>query len=253
MILFQVEDSRIFAFLLKSIIPVNEEVVFEAGPSGIVIKAIDPGYSLYCEMVLLPNFFQEYYGVETSIIFSFNAKKVFDLIKRFKDVLVFEVVPEKKIIIIVIREQEFEFDYYEEVRIFPKLNLTPVASVTFKTEQILPIIRKLEEATRLGVDIATIRIDKEKFSVSFTKDEERLTFKIPKAKLISMDVKEEKEWKYNPENLIIALGRTELSSITIVTITKEQPLKVEYPLIGYDGNPAGSCIYYLAPKAEVET
>jgi hypothetical protein len=253
MILFQVEDSRIFTFLLKSIISVDEEVAFEVGPNGIVIKAIEPGYSLYCEMFLLPNFFQEYYGVETPMVFSFNAKKIFDLIKRFKDLLVFEIVPEKKIMVIVIREQEFEFDYSEEVRKFPKLSLTPVASVSFKTEQILPIIRKLEDAIRLGVESAKIRIDKEKFSVSFKRDEERLTFKIPKAKLISMDVKEEREWAYSSERLVIALGRTELSSITIVTITKEQPLKVEYPLIGYDGNPAGSCIYYLAPKAEVET
>jgi DNA polymerase III sliding clamp (beta) subunit (PCNA family) len=166
MILFELEDARIFSILLKNIldvIGVYEDAEFKAEPNGIIARQMDSAKVVMYEMFLPTNFFEEYYGATLgkSIIFRFNAKRVFDFLKGLTEPLIFEINEAEKKLKITVEDVEFEIAYIPGEKILPELKLTPAASVTFKTDLVLPIMSHLGDPQVL----VKVKISYEGFSM----------------------------------------------------------------------------------------
>ena len=253
MILFELEDARIFSILLKNIldvIDILEEAEFKVEPSGIIARQMDSSKVMMYEMFLPPNFFEGYYGATLgkSIIFRFNAKRVFDFLKGLTEPLIFEINEAEKKLKITVEDVEFEIAYILGEEILPELKLTPAASVTFKTDLVLPIM------SHLGDSLVKIKIGYEGFSMELKEEYrhfQRSEFKIPKDMLISMNINREAESFYNGDLLRLALGKKELGSTSTVSLInggRAYVLRVEYPLVGIDKKQAGFFRYYVAPR-----
>jgi DNA polymerase III sliding clamp (beta) subunit (PCNA family) len=254
MILFELEDARIFSILLKNIldvIGVYEEAEFKAEPNGIIARQMDSSKVVMYEMFLPTNFFEEYYGatLDKPIIFRFNAKRVFDFLKGLTEPLVFEINKAEKRLKITVEDIEFEIAYIPGEEILPELKLTPAASVTFKTDLVLPIVGHFNDSQV----VVKIKISYEGFTMEMKEEYrhfQRSEFKIPKNMLISMNINKEAESFYNGDLLKLVLGKKELSSTSTVSLIGEKRyvLRVEYPLAGIDKKQAGFFRYYVAPR-----
>ena len=90
--IFQLEDARIFSILLSNMLDVSNYAAMKIDSNGIVIKGESYAHFILYSVELSANFFDKYYGIEKPFIFVFDARSIYNDIKKFRDPISFDLV-----------------------------------------------------------------------------------------------------------------------------------------------------------------
>ncbi len=235
-------DVRTWRDSIEAIASLIDEGTFRIDKDGMKLRAMNPSQIALVDFELPAKAFENY-EVKEPCDMAIDFSKLSKITKRIKpdDKIELKLDSQLKMVFSGKTKRSFSISVLGATAAQPK---EPKVDFTAEVKVNAGTLKDALKDAELISNHVAIEINKKQMILSAEGDTESMNVVLPEEDIISIDAKEKARSVFSLEYLDSLLKAADASSVMVLSMRADAPLRVEYAIGG------GKVVYYLAPRIE---